>query len=77
MADWAGEYILPFVGTKKQGEMPEPSKILVTKLFYGFTEISGAVEALRLAEVLISIAPPKSNRIKRDEYLKYHINAYL
>lgn len=77
MADWAGDYMRPFVDSKKQGQMPESSKVFLTKLFYGFTEISGAYEALRLSEILISIAPPRSKRISHDDYLKYHINSYL
>jgi len=77
MTDWASEYIRPFVSKKKKEEIPEQFRVFFTKLFFGFTEISSAVEALKLGEVLISLAPPRSTQINRDEYLKYHINAYL
>ena len=77
MAIWADEYMRPFVNPEKRNKVPERSKAFLTKLFFGFMEISGTVEALKLSEVLISIAPPRSNKIKRDDYLRYHINAYL
>lgn len=78
MANWAAEYMQPFIGVDgDREEMPEPSRVFLAKLFCGFTEVSGAEEALRLSEVLISLAPPRSRKIRKDEYLKYHINAYI
>lgn len=75
MADWSGEFIRPYIDKKRK--MPEQSRVFLIKLFYGFTEISGTLEALKLSEILVSLAPPRSVRVKRDEYLKYHINSYL
>jgi hypothetical protein len=78
VVDWAGDYMRPFYEAKKRGEqVPEKDNSFFQKIFYGFTEISGAVDALKLAEIFILLAPPRTRRIKRDDYLKYHINAYL
>ena len=60
-----------------QDDLPEPLISFFFKIFLGFVEISDAFEALKLSELLISLAPPRSKKIKKDEYLKYHINAYL
>jgi len=68
----------PLYEARKKGEEANKGKLsFFQKIFYGFTEISGAMESLKLAHTLISLAPPRSKRIKQDEYLKYHINAYL
>lgn len=77
MANWAIDYMRPFVGSHEKAEMPAGSKAFFGKIFDGFSEISRSYEALKLAEILISVAPPRSKKINRDEYIKYHINAYL
>ncbi|QYK12283.1 hypothetical protein K0I63_16295 [Shewanella rhizosphaerae] len=78
MAEWASEYMRPIVENHQKGTLTEPSKHTpFNTIFYGFTEISNTFEALKLSEVLVSVAPPRSNRINDDEYIKYLINTYL
>lgn len=46
-------------------------------IFFGFMEIENTFNALELTEILVSIAPPRSKRINKDEYIKYLVNTYL
>jgi hypothetical protein len=57
-------------------ENPDDHKVFAL-IFNGFTEISNSFEALKLSEVLISIAPPRSKKIQKSEYLKYLVSMYL
>lgn len=78
MAEWASEYMRPIAENHKNGILTESSKhIPFNTIFYGFTEISNTFDALRLSEILVSVAPPRSKRINDDEYIKYVINTYL
>lgn len=78
MADWAAGYLMPIYKAHKNGAPNPPSDHgFFTKIFKGFNEISSTVEALRLAHVFVSLAPPKSRRIDKDKYLKYHVSVYL
>lgn len=78
MAKWASAYMKPIVDNHQKGTLTEPSKhVVFNTIFYGFTEISNTFEVLRLSEILISVAPPRSKRVNNDEYIKYLINTYL
>lgn len=78
MAEWASVYMRPIIENHQKGTLAEPSKHKsFNTIFYGFTEISNTFEALKLSEVLVSVSPPRSNRINNDEYIKYLINTYL
>ena len=78
MVDFAADYMTPAIEAKKRREeLPRPTDSAFANVFYGFTEISGALEALLLSRVLIGLSPPRSKLIKKDDYLKYLINAYL
>lgn len=78
MAEWASDYMKPIVEYHQKGTLTEPSKHKpFNTIFYGFTEISNTFHALKLSEVLVSVAPPRSVRINDDEYIKYLISTYL
>lgn len=78
MADFATDYMAPAIEAKKRKEeLARPTDGTFANVFYGFTEVSGAFDALLLSGVLIGLSPPRSKLIKSDEYLKYLINAYF
>lgn len=78
MSDLSGEYIKPAWEAKKNGMvLTRPTDSAFDSLFLGFHEISNTVEALHLAEVIVGLAAPRSSKIKKDEYLKFLVGAYL
>ncbi len=77
MANWAVAYIKPIHEAHQRGEKKFEVDPFFEKTFKGFMEISSTVEALRLTQVFVSLSPPRSRRIKKPEYLKYHVSLYL
>lgn len=78
MARWGAEYTAPIIENNQKGTLAEPSKHKTfNTIFYGFSEITDTFEALKLSEVLISLAPPKSKKISNDKYIKYLVSTYL
>ena len=78
LASFGREYLVPAINASKRGERLErPEDSAFTAVYYGFTEIVNTFEALNLSELLLSLAPPRSRRIVKDEYLKYLVSAYL
>ena len=78
MADFASAYLDPAFKKQKAGEPYElPTDGQFSSVFYGFTEISAALEGLSLTEVLIGVAPPRAKRIEKDRYLNFLVGAYL
>jgi hypothetical protein len=78
VADWAAAYIKPIHEAHQRGEqLPKIHNSFFEKAFRGFIEISSTVEALRLTQAFVSLTPPKSRRIKKPDYLKYHVGVYL
>lgn len=77
MADWAKDRLSPYIKPESTDKMPEKIRIFCSRVFSGFADISATVDALNLAQILVSVAPPRSRKIQRDEYLKYQVNAYL
>lgn len=78
LAKFASAYMDPASKAKMRGEQYlRPTDKAFASVFNGFTEIANTLEALELAEVLIGLPAPKSRRIKKDEYLKFLIGAYL
>ncbi len=78
MADFAPVYLKPFYEAELENKDIYPSsKDIEYLLFNGFTEISASLENIKLTLAFISIVPPKSKKINRSDYLKYHIHVYL
>lgn len=79
MATWASDYMVPiWEEYQKKGTKADPEQHRVFNIiFYGYTEITNTYEALRFSETLISVAPPRSQKIDRDQYLKYLINTFF
>ena len=78
MAEFAAAYTKPAWDAKKRGERhARPTDSAFSSVFYGFTEISNTLDALALTETLIGLAAPRSKRVRKDEYLKFLIGAYL
>jgi hypothetical protein len=48
-----------------------------TILLAGFREIEATLNALGLVETLIGVAPPRSKRVDRSEYLTFLVGSYL
>ncbi len=73
------EYLSPFVQEKLEtGEIKgNPDHTVYRKIFYGYSEILNARDALKLSQSLISVAPPRSVKVNKDEYLIYNINSFL
>lgn len=78
MADFAAEYLGPVVKARKaKTTLQRPEDATFSAIFEGFTEISAALDTLKLTSKLIGLAPPRSNSIRKDDYLKFLIGAYL
>lgn len=78
VADFSPEYLKPFYEAKLNNEDLYPSqKDLEYIIFNGFNEITASLENIKLTLAFISIVPPKSKKINRSDYLKYHIHVYL
>lgn len=78
VSDLSCEYINPAWEAKKRGKvLNRPTDSAFEALFRGFIEISDTLEALALTETLLGLAAPRSSKVKKDEYLKYLVGAYL
>ena len=78
MADFASSYLDPAWKKRKAGESHElPTDTAFSGIFQGFTEIGSALDALKLIEELFRLAPPRSKRIDKDQYLKFLVGSYL
>jgi hypothetical protein len=78
MADFASAYLEPAFRKRKAGESYElPTDSQFSAIFHGFTEITAALDALSLVEVLVGVAPPRTKHIKKDHYLQFLVGAYL
>lgn len=78
MADFAADYLNPVVEAKKAGNtLQRPEDATFSTIFQGFTEISAALDTLKLSSKLIALAPPRSKIIRKDDYLKFLVGAYL
>lgn len=77
MADSATEHFGPLIPRLKGGKISDlPDKNFV-QIFYGFTDISATLDALKLTEILMGLSPPRSSKVKKDDYLKFLVGAYL
>ena len=78
MAEFASGYLDPAWKKIKAGESHElPTDGMFSDIFYGFTEIGGALEALALIEELLGLSPPRSKRVDKDNYIKFLVGSYL
>ena len=78
VADFSPEYLKPFYDAKLKNENLYPSqKDLEFIIFNGLNEITASLENIKLTLASISLVPPKSKKINRSDYLKYHIHVYL
>lgn len=78
MAQFGSCYLDPAWQKKKAGEiLKRPTDRQFEQIFYGFTEIISSIEALELSESLLGLAPPRSKRVNKDNYLKFLVGAYL
>lgn len=78
MVDFASAYLNPASKKRKAGEQHElPTDGQFSSIFYGFTEITSALDALWLTELLIGAAPPRAKGIEKDHYLQFLVGAYL
>ncbi|HZW25585.1 MAG TPA: hypothetical protein VFF26_08890 [Gallionella sp.] len=79
MSVFAKHYIDPAWKSKKTKGivLDRPTDSAFSSVFYGYIEISNTLEALKLCETLIGVAPPRSKAVKHDEYFKFLVGAYL
>lgn len=78
MADFAADYLGPSIKKMKSGtRYSRPTDSQFVTVFYGFTEISSALDALSLTETFVGVAPPRAKHINKDDYLKFLVGAYL
>jgi hypothetical protein len=78
MANLAADYLRPAWEAKQRGEvLARETDSIFSDVFYGFIEISNALDALSLIETLVKLSAPRSKKIKKDEYLKFLIGGYL
>lgn len=77
--DFSTEYLEPaWQARKNKTELPaSPTDALFSTVFYGFTEIVSTIDALKLCQTLIRVAPPRSKAILPDEYFKFLVGAYF
>jgi len=74
----AQKHVMPAYEARKKGvTLTLPQDAAFQAVFTGLTEISSSIEALTLTENLLALTPPRSKRIKKDEYLKFLVAAYL
>lgn len=76
IANWTVEYVTSLHEGQQNNEKL-PSFNFFEKTVKGFMEIASTLEALRLTYTFVSLAPPRSLRIKKPDYLKYHVSVYL
>lgn len=78
VVEWAAEYMKPHVKEYEQGvDVSTKDHSFFIKLFREFSEIPDTVKALKLSGIFISLAPPRSKKVTHDDYIRYHIHAYL
>lgn len=79
MSTFSKSYIDPALKSKREMGvvLDRPTDSAFSSVFDGFIEIANALDALKLCETLIVIAPPRSKVIKHDEYIKFLVGAYL
>lgn len=77
MAEWASLKMEPFYRAHQIKQKLPPLDAFFEKTFKGFNEISNTLDALKLTQLFISLAPPRSRRIQKPEYLKYHVSVHL
>lgn len=79
MSEFANHYIDPAWKSRKETGvvLDRPTDSAFSTFFFGFTEISNTLDALKLCETLIGVAPPRSKAIKYDEYFKFIVGSYL
>lgn len=78
MADFAAEYLKPIVQAKKAGEeLERATDQMFRDIFSGYTEITATIDALELVETLVSVSPPRSKKIGRDDYIKFLVGSHL
>ena len=77
MVEWASIKIKPIHRALQNGEKPPPQDTFFEKTFSGFNEISDTMDAIKLTKVFISLSPPRSRRIQKPAYLKYHVTVHL
>lgn len=77
MAEWASVTLEPLYRAQQVGQKLKPLDGFFEETFKGFNEISNTVDALRLTQIFISLSPPRSRRIQKPEYLKYHVSVHL
>ncbi len=78
MADFSAQYIDPALKARRDGEaLRRPTDAAFAAVFVGFIEVTAALDALSLVESLIGLAPPRSKKVQKDEYLKFLISSYL
>ena len=75
IADWAGEVIRFYAKSKLEPD--EDLRKFVQIFLFGYGEIVDSVDALKLSEVLLKVAKPRSRKLASDLYLKYIINSYI
>ena len=78
MADFSSAYLDPAFKNMKAGKPhTQPTDEVFATLFYGYAEITDAIDSLTLCETLIGVAPPRSKAIEKDRYLKFIVGTYL
>ena len=78
MADFAAEYIKPMVEAKQAGsELERTTDKAFRDIFFGYTEITATLDAIDLVEILISVSPPRSKRVIKDDYIKFLVGSHL
>jgi len=72
------EYVTPILNERSKGKIAYRSQgDFSDKITSGFLEISKTFDSLQLSKQFIKIAPPKSKKITKDEYIEYHVQHYL
>ncbi|WP_127020713.1 hypothetical protein [Rheinheimera mangrovi] len=79
MVEWASKTLSPLYTAQQNpsGQKPKPLDSFFEETFKGFNEISNTLDALRLTNLFISLSPPRSRRVQKPEYLKYHVSVHL
>lgn len=78
MLRFSQKYLEPAIDAHRSGEKLErETDTIFSHIFVGHSEIMSTLEAIDLIEALISVSPPRSKKIQKDDYIKFLVGSHL
>ena len=78
MAEFSSAHLDPAFRNLRAGKPHrQPTDEIFETLFYGYAEITDALDSLTLCKSLLGVVPPRSKTVEKDKYLKFLVGTYL